>query len=131
MISLFRPRLYTSLIHTESGNAFTNEYPEASDKLLSIPVGRQPIFHVFYKSINMVNTLVHEILSILTEITKINTFFRDHVSYYNTSANNFEDPSKLADFIAVLCSGEPQELQELLESVVIEEKLRKALILLK
>ena len=233
MISLFRLRLYTSLIHTESGNAFTNECPEAFDKLLSIPVSRRPIFPGFYKSINisglslietismqfksgnpfigvflskqlkngiienrdsifnvgtlsrilniipginegatvivfphkririldipitylgkeyiysqveslkdepydktnnLVNALVHEILSILTEITKINPFFRDHVSYYNTSANNFEDPSKLADFIAVLCSGEPQELQELLESVVIEEKLRKALILLK
>jgi ATP-dependent Lon protease len=80
---------------------------------------------------NLINALVQEILSVLTEITKINPFFKDHISYYNISLSNFEDPSRLADLIAVLCSGESSELQELLESVVIEEKLRKALILLK
>ena len=234
MISLFRLRFVSSLIHTESSNVIPNDTPEAFDKLLCIPISRRPVFPGFYKSINinnhltvetlslqfkngnpfvgiflskkplkndlienrdsifnvgtlsriiniipgvndwataivfphrririldisatslgkefiysqveslkdepynkssnLISALVHEILSILTEITKINPFFREHVSYYNFSANNFEDPSKLADFIAVLCSGEPHELQELLESVIIEEKLRKALALLK
>ena len=43
----------------------------------------------------------------------------------------FEDPAKLADLVAVLCSGEPAELQDVLESDVIEERLRKSLIILK
>ena len=43
----------------------------------------------------------------------------------------FEDPASIADLIAVLSFGEPKELQEILESLVIEERLRKAVDLIK
>jgi Lon-like ATP-dependent protease len=48
-----------------------------------------------------------------------------------TSSNIFEEPSKLADFCAAVCAGEPQELQDVLNALSIEERLEKALIVLK
>ena len=51
--------------------------------------------------------------------------------HHNVPSAVFEDPAKLADFITVLSSGEPEELQQVLECVDIEERLRKALELLK
>lgn len=41
------------------------------------------------------------------------------------------EPARLADFAAALSSGESQELQDVLESLVIEERLSKSLVLLK
>jgi Lon-like ATP-dependent protease len=41
------------------------------------------------------------------------------------------DPARLADFAAALSSGESRELQDVLESLVIEERLSKSLVLLK
>lgn len=79
----------------------------------------------------VVSAITQEIFSVLSDIAKVNHFFREHITHHNVSSSIFEDPSKLADFIAVMCSGEPQELQEIMESLVIEEKLKKALVLLK
>ena len=44
----------------------------------------------------------------------------------------FDEPDKLADFeAAVLSTGEVQELQDVLESLVVDDRLRKALPVLK
>lgn len=72
-----------------------------------------------------------EIYTTLADVAKLNPFFREHITHHNIAPSVFEDPAKLADFVAVLCSSESKELQEILESVVIEERLRKALVLLK
>src|SRR5438105_4866054 len=63
MISLFRLRLISSLIHTESSNAIANDTPEAFDRLLCIPISRRPVFPGFYKSININNHLTVETIS--------------------------------------------------------------------
>lgn len=83
------------------------------------------------KNNRFLRAVSQEIYSTLADVAKLNSFFREHITHHNISASVFEDPAKLADFVAVLCSSDPQELQEILESAVIEERLRKALILLK
>jgi len=40
-------------------------------------------------------------------------------------------PDKLADFAAAVSTGEVQELQNVLESLVVDDRLRKALLVLK
>lgn len=83
------------------------------------------------RSNRFINAVTHEIFSTLADVAKLNPFFREHISHHNVNSSVLEDPAKLADFVAVLCSSEAGELQEVLESVVIEERLRKALVLLK
>ncbi|RKP17372.1 lon protease-like protein, mitochondrial [Rozella allomycis CSF55] len=85
----------------------------------------------FDKENGVVKALTNEIYSGLSEIARMNGFFREHIANLQLTANVFDNPAQLADFVAVLVSAEPEELQEVLESLVIEERLRKALVLLK
>jgi Lon-like ATP-dependent protease len=81
-----------------------------------------------------IRALVSEIVNVFKELARINQGFRDHVSAFAMSqnvGNVGEDPVKLADFAVVVSPGEPKELQEPLESLNIEERLHKGLILLK
>ncbi|KAG1473241.1 hypothetical protein G6F56_001070 [Rhizopus delemar] len=48
-----------------------------------------------------------------------------------SAGNVFDEPSKLADFAAAVSAGEASELQEVLETLSVEERLQKALIVLK
>ena len=43
----------------------------------------------------------------------------------------FDEPDKLADFAATVSSGDVYELQDVLESLVVDDRLRKALLVLK
>lgn len=81
----------------------------------------------------MTKALTQEVLTTLSEVSKMNPFFREHIATTNVTSQIFEDPGKLADFVAVLCNGDDsEEIQSLLEEISdIEERLRKALVLLK
>lgn len=83
------------------------------------------------KNNRYIRAISQEIYTTLADVAKLNPFFREHITHHNISPSVFEDPAKLADFVAVLCSGDSIELQEILDSAVIEERLRKALVLLK
>lgn len=78
-----------------------------------------------------IRAISQEIFAVLADVAKLNAFFREHITHYNVPSSVFEDPSKLADFVAVLSSSDPMELQSLFEETQIEERLRKALLLLK
>lgn len=78
-----------------------------------------------------IRAISQEIFAALADVAKLNAFFREHITHHNVPSSVFEDASKLADFVAVLSSSEPAELQALLEEQHIEERLRKALVLLK
>ena len=52
-------------------------------------------------------------------------------SINQVAANVFDEPDKLADFAAAVSTGEVQELQDVLESLVVDDRLRKALLVLK
>lgn len=49
----------------------------------------------------------------------------------NSAANVFDEPDKLADFAAAVSTGDVHDLQSVLESLSVEDRLQKALLILK
>jgi len=49
----------------------------------------------------------------------------------NSAANVFDEPDKLADFAAAVSTGDVHDLQAVLESLNVEDRLQKALLILK
>lgn len=81
-----------------------------------------------------IRALIGEIINVFKEIANMNHIFRDQISTFSMSQNAGnvgEDPAKLADFAAAVSVGEPNELQEALEALNMEERLTKALLVLK
>ncbi|KAI9360479.1 Lon protease C-terminal proteolytic domain-containing protein [Zopfochytrium polystomum] len=80
-----------------------------------------------------IKAITSEMLNVLKEISQINPLVRDQIINFSiqTGGNAFGDPALLADFVAAISSGEPDELQSVLESLVMEERLHKALVVLK
>ncbi|OMJ30195.1 Lon protease-like protein, mitochondrial [Smittium culicis] len=82
----------------------------------------------------IVRAVTSEIVSVFKEISTLNPLFRDQIASFSMSqsaGNVFEEPSRLADFSAAVSSGEPSELQEILDELEIEKRLEKALVVLK
>ncbi|KAI9317625.1 ATP-dependent protease La [Dichotomocladium elegans] len=82
----------------------------------------------------IIRAVTSEIVSVFKEIASLNPLFRDQIASFSMSqsaGNVFEEPSKLADFAAAVSTGEPLELQEVMETLPIEERLQKALVVLK
>ncbi|KAJ1923246.1 ATP-dependent Lon protease pim1 [Tieghemiomyces parasiticus] len=82
----------------------------------------------------IVRAVTSEIVSVFKDIAGLNALFRDQIANFSMSqaaGNVFEEPAKLADFAAAVSAGEPEEMQAILESLVIEERLQKALVVLK
>jgi Lon-like ATP-dependent protease len=83
---------------------------------------------------NIIKAVSSEIISVFKDIAQLNPLFRDQIANFSMSSgahNVFDDPEKLADFSAAVSTGEPSELQAVLESLVIEDRLQKALLVLK
>jgi ATP-dependent Lon protease len=86
------------------------------------------------KKSSTIRALIAEIVNVFKEIANMNHIFRDQISAFSVSQNAGnvgEDPAKLADFAAAVSSGEPNELQEALEALDMEDRLHKALLVLK
>lgn len=82
----------------------------------------------------IIRAVTSEIVNVCKEIATHNSLFRDQISAFYTDqfpGNLSDEPGKLADFAAAVSSGELLEMQELLESMNMEERLPKALIVLK
>jgi len=81
-----------------------------------------------------VRALVSEIVNTCKEISSNNSLFRDHVSAFamsQSAANIADEPAKLADFAAAVSAGEMEDAQAVLASLNIEERLSKALEVIK
>ncbi|KAG1382413.1 hypothetical protein G6F61_002279 [Rhizopus arrhizus] len=88
----------------------------------------------YSKKSQYIRAVTSEIVSVFKEIASLNPLFRDQIANFSMSqsaGNVFEEPSKLADFAAAVSAGEASELQEVLETLPVEERLQKALIVLK
>ena len=88
----------------------------------------------FDKKSQVARAVASEIISVFKEIAQLNPLFRDQIANFSMSqsaGNVFEEPEKLADFAAAVSTGEVNELQDVLESVVLEERLQKSLLVLK
>jgi Lon-like ATP-dependent protease len=49
----------------------------------------------------------------------------------NSTSNVFDEPDKLADFAAAVSTGDVDDLQAVLESLSVEDRLQKSLLILK
>lgn len=85
------------------------------------------------KNNKVIPALVSEIVNTFKAVALLNPLFRDHISTFSvqTTMNVGEDPVKLADFAAAVAQADSNELQEALEEMNIEQRLSKALIVLK
>lgn len=85
----------------------------------------------------MISALTAEILRILKELSVLNRPLKDQVvnlvlaGNKFTTSNVYEEPHILADFAASVSAGRAKEIQDVLSSLNIEERLQKALILVK
>ncbi|WFD23406.1 endopeptidase La [Malassezia equina] len=81
-----------------------------------------------------IRAVMSELISVFKDIANLNPLFRDQIANFSISqgaGNVFEEPEKLADFAAAVSSSEVDELQGVLESMNVEERLQKALLVLK
>ncbi|CCK71207.1 ATP-dependent Lon protease PIM1 KNAG_0G01490 [Huiozyma naganishii CBS 8797] len=91
---------------------------------------------LFDRKSPVINALTSEILKVFKEISQLNTMFREQIATFSASiqsatTNIFEEPARLADFAAAVSAGEEEELQDILGSLNIEQRLEKALLVLK
>ncbi len=88
----------------------------------------------YNKDDQYVRAFMSEIVSVFKDIAQLNPLFRDQITNFSinqVATNVFDEPDKLADFAAAVSTGEVGELQDVLESLVVEDRLRKALLVLK
>ncbi|KAF7586138.1 ATP-dependent Lon protease pim1 [Aspergillus hancockii] len=88
----------------------------------------------FDKKSAVIRAVTSEIVNVCKEIASLNPLFRDQISAFYTDqfpGNLSDEPAKLADFAAAVSAGELHEMQEVLETMNIEERLPKALVVLK
>ena len=88
----------------------------------------------YNKDDQYIRAFMSEIVSVFKDIAQLNPLFRDQITNFSVNqvaANVFDEPDKLADFAAAVSTGEVGELQDVLESLVVEDRLRKALLVLK
>lgn len=70
------------------------------------------------------------IVSTIKELLKLNPLFKEELQIF-LSHSDFTEPGKLADFAVALTTASREELQDVLETLDIPERVGKALILLK
>jgi ATP-dependent Lon protease len=77
-----------------------------------------------------IQALSNEIIKTIREVAQLNPLFRENVQYFSTRVDS-NDPYRLADFAATVCSpGKAEDLQALLEEKDPKMRLHKALVLL-
>lgn len=89
----------------------------------------------FDKRSPTIRALISEIVNTCKETANVNHLFRDHVSAFamsQSAANIADEPAKLADFAAAVSGGgEMEEAQNVLAALNIEQRLSKALEVIK
>ncbi|ORY25656.1 Lon protease C-terminal proteolytic domain-domain-containing protein [Naematelia encephala] len=91
-------------------------------------------FEPYKKDSQMVRAIMSELISVFKDIAQLSQIFRDQIASFTMSistTNVFDEPERLADFAAAVSTGDTLELQAVLDSQTIEDKLQKALIILK
>jgi Lon-like ATP-dependent protease len=115
-----------------------NKSFQPTDFLRSWPVSLVKVDNLpdepFDKKSQTIRALVSEIVNTCKEIGSVNHLFRDHVAAFSmsqVSANITDEPAKLADFAAAISGGEMEEAQAVLEATNVEQRLSKALEIIK
>jgi ATP-dependent Lon protease len=91
--------------------------------------------HVVYHEDNHVLTLelkayAISIISTIKELLKLNPLFKEELQIF-LGHSDFTDPGKLADFAVALTTATREELQDVLNTFIVQDRIDKALFLLK
>ncbi|ETN42672.1 ATP-dependent protease La [Cyphellophora europaea CBS 101466] len=80
-----------------------------------------------------IKALASEIVNVFREIASINPMFKDQIADFSMSypGNVTDEPTKLADFAAAVSAGDIEELQDILQTMDVEQRLHKAFTVLK
>lgn len=70
------------------------------------------------------------IITCIKELIKLSPLFKDELNLFLTRAN-LNEPGRLADFSAAMTTAGAADLQEILETISVRQRIGKALILLK
>lgn len=85
----------------------------------------------------MISALTAEILRVLKSLSQMNRSLKEQVvnivltGNKFTTSNVYEEPHILADFAASISAGRSEEIQDVLASLNIEDRLQKSLVLVK
>lgn len=82
----------------------------------------------------VIRAVTNEIVNVFKEVAQMNSLFRDQISTFSMSqstGNVTAEPAKLADFAAAVSAGDSAELQEVLSTLNVEDRMQKALVVLK
>eukprot|EP00730_Choanoeca_flexa_P020270 TRINITY_DN9909_c0_g1_i2.p1 TRINITY_DN9909_c0_g1~~TRINITY_DN9909_c0_g1_i2.p1 ORF type:complete len:953 (+),score=260.68 TRINITY_DN9909_c0_g1_i2:119-2977(+) len=86
----------------------------------------------FDRSSQEIKALSHEVIASVRDVVSLNPMYRENMNRVSElGSRNLDNPVHLCDFAAALTSGEPEELQAILEELNIKERLHKTLELLK
>lgn len=88
----------------------------------------------YKKDSQVVRAVMSELISVFKDIAQLAPIFREQITSFTMSqstTNVFDEPDRLADFAAAVSAGEVTELQAVLESMNVEDRLQKALLILK
>jgi ATP-dependent Lon protease len=101
----------------------------------SLPEGKTLKAHVSYYEDNPVLTSELKaysisIISTIKELLKLNPLFKEELQIF-LGHSDFTEPGKLADFAVALTTASREELQDVLETLDIERRIDKVLLLLK
>mgnify|MGYP000125551861 CR=1 FL=1 len=77
-----------------------------------------------------VKALSREIINNIKELIHLNPLVREELNHF-VNQISIEDPSRLADFAATLTTAEKEKLQDILETLNIQNRLEKTLFLVK
>ena len=108
--------------------AFLRDYRVSLVNVDNLP--EQP----YDKKSSVIKAVTSEIVNVFKDVANMNPLFRDQISTFSMSqsaGNITEEPGKLADFAAAVSSGEVAELQDVLETIDVEQRLTKSLVVLK
>ncbi|EMC93479.1 hypothetical protein BAUCODRAFT_76473 [Baudoinia panamericana UAMH 10762] len=115
-------------LEVASPTAFLRTWPVSLVKVENL------VDEPFDKRSPTIRALISEIVNVCKEIGNVNHLFRDHVSAFamsQSAANIAEEPAKLADFAAAVSGGDMEETQAVLSALNIEQRLSKALEVIK
>ncbi|OUM64231.1 hypothetical protein PIROE2DRAFT_42776 [Piromyces sp. E2] len=123
----------------ENGN---NNIKESDKKKVNVPLAKFGVSVVDVVNLedekynpedSIIKAVNAELLSVLKEISQINQLFREQIISFSIQNGGtfFAEAPQLADFAAAVSTGEPSELQGVLECLDIEERLQKALLVIK
>ncbi len=97
------------------------------------PVIKWKVSHHYeapYESTEEMKAYSTAIISSVKELIKNNNLFQEEMKLF-LNRFSIEDPGKLSDFVASMTSADPAEVQDILETFDVRERVEKVLVLLK